>query len=125
MRYFQSTIERLLYILLVVLVVVNVAGGLLIYGVLAKQDRISKAQQQTIASLNTIVKGHTDTLSVINGGFTSLNAKVDCIFQYFTTPNRNANTTITLTPNEKICNVDVNPVTSASGGSTGGTKSSQ
>lgn len=125
MNYFQSQIERLLYILIVILVVVNVAEGILVYSVLSRQNTIIQSQQKTVASLKMIVTDHTGTLSTINGGFNNLNDKVNCIFQYFTTPNRSSNTTVTLSPNQKVCDINVNPVTSASGGSTGSTKSGQ
>lgn len=125
MKYFQSTIERLLYYLLLLLVIVNVTEGILVYNVVANQNAIIKSQQATVTSLKAIVGGHTGTLNAINNGFTNLNSKVDCIFQYFTTPNRTGNTTATLSPNQKVCDINVNPVTSASGGSTGSTKSVQ
>lgn len=125
MKYFQSTIERSLYYLVVLLVVVNVAEGLLVYSVLTRQNAIIQEQQQTVAALKGVVNAHTGTLAAINGGFTGLNSKVDCIFQYFATPNRTTNTTVNLSPNQKVCNINVNPVTSASGGSTGSTKSVQ
>lgn len=125
MKYFQSTIERLLYVLILILVIVNVAEGVLVYTVISKQNAVIQSQQQTVASLKTIVTDHTGTLSTINGGFNNLNDKVNCIFQYFTTPNRSSNTTVALSPNQKVCDINVNPVTSASGGSTGSTKSGQ
>lgn len=125
MKYFQSTIERLLYILVAVVVTVMVIVGLLMYDVITKQNHEIAQQDQTIAELKTVVNNQNGTLMSINGGFNNLNQKVDCIFQYFTTPNRNSNTTVTLSPNQKICDVNVNPVSSTPGGSAGSTKSGE
>lgn len=123
MKYFQSTIERTLYFLVVVVVALMVGVGLLMYDVITKQNHEIAEQDQTIAELKTVVNNQTGTIDSMNKGFSSLNSKVDCIFQYFATPNRNSNTTITLTPNEKICDVNVNPVASTPVGSAGSTKS--
>lgn len=125
MKYFQSTIERLLYILIVLLITVNVGEGLFVYRVISHQDAIVKAQGEEVGQLKTILADHTDTLNLINDGFTNLNAKVDCIFKYFNTPGRSSNTTIALTPNEKICDININPTTTTSApvGSAGSTKS--
>lgn len=50
MKYFQSQIERLLYILLVVLVISNVAALLLL--------------SDTASKLNAIVRNHTHTIAI-------------------------------------------------------------
>lgn len=125
MKYFQSMIERTLYFLIVVVVALMVGVGLLMYDVITKQNHEIAQQDQTIAELKQVVNNQNGTLMSINNGFNNLNQKVDCIFQYFTTPNRNSNTTATLSPNQEVCNINVNPATSALGGSTGSTKSGE
>lgn len=52
-----------------------------------------------------------------------LQTHLDCIFKYFATADRSSNTTLSLSPNQQACDVNLNPTTSASVGSTGSTKS--
>jgi hypothetical protein len=122
MRYFQSTIERSLYYLVFVMMIAIVVLGLFTYSAYVHEREIIQQDTQTVAQLNAIVRNHTGTLSTINNGFDGLNQKVNCIFQYFATEGHNSNTTISLTPNQQVCNVNINPIT-APVGSSSSTKS--
>lgn len=122
MKYFQTQIEKMLYILLAIEVAINVSTALLAYAVISRQGQQIAKQDQTVSELKYIINQHSNTLATIKNEFSESNAHLDCIFQYFTTVGRSSNTTISLTPNEKICNVNINP-TSSSGGATSSTKS--
>lgn len=97
MKYFQSTIEKLLYLFLVLSTALNVAVCLIAYAGYKRQNELLIQQRVTLTALQN--------------DFTSANTHIDCIFQYFSVQGRTSNSTVTLSPNEKICNVNINPQT--------------
>lgn len=124
MTYFQSTVERLLYLLVVVLVITNIASLLVSFAAYERVAHVVSQNDKTTAQLKSVVTHQSETLATIKADFNQSNAHLNCIFEYFATPGRSSNTTVTLAPNQKECDVNLNP-TSALGGSTGSTKSGQ
>lgn len=106
---------------IIILVVIFIAWGSNFLTTINQSSKINNLIAQDSSSTQAALNHHTSTLNTINTGFANLNTKVDCIFTYFATPGRNGDTTLTISPNQKECNIDINP--SSSGGATGNNKS--